>query len=234
MKTNDSILKVSSFNPSFLNKDNLYQLFSIMLLSFTVISCVTINIYFPAAAAEKVAEQIIDDVLQSGEPNIEQKNDSDNDINKTQGWLESGPLKHQQSYSTNALVAIVNFIIPAAEAGQANISIDTGKIRSIRKNMEKRQAKLQPYYSSGAVGFTNNGLIAVVSSSGLSIKQKSTVKKLVKSENNDRQALYSEIANANGHPEWKSDIQKTFSKTWINKISSGWMYQSNSGNWTKK
>ena len=31
---------------------------------FALASCVTINIYFPAAAAEKAADQIIDDVLQ--------------------------------------------------------------------------------------------------------------------------------------------------------------------------
>ncbi len=229
MKTNDLLL-----NPSFLNKDVYSRFFSIALLSLTVISCVTINIYFPAAAAEKVAEQIVDDVLHSGESDIEHKKNSDGDINKTQGWLEPDYLEHQQALPTSALLAIVNFVIPVAEAGQANISIDSPKIRSIRKSMEKRQAKLRPYYNSGAVGFTNNGLIASVSHSGLSIKQKSTVKKLIKSENNDRLALYSEIASANGHPEWKSDIQKTFSKTWINKISAGWMYQSNSGKWKKK
>jgi uncharacterized protein YdbL (DUF1318 family) len=203
----------------------------VLLVSISLISCVTINIYFPAAAAEKVAEQIVNDVLQSGgSPASETKKKETND----QGQLELKQSYPSYSHSTQALLSIVNFIIPVAEAGQANISIDSPKIRSIRKSMEKRQAKLAPYYRSAAVGFTNKGLIASVSSKGLSIKQKSTVSKLVKAENRDRLALYSEIANANGHPEWQADIQKTFSKTWISKISKGWMYQSASGKWVRK
>jgi len=36
----------------------------LILLSTVLTACVTINIYFPAAAAERVADQIIDDVWQ--------------------------------------------------------------------------------------------------------------------------------------------------------------------------
>ncbi len=218
------MVKIMTTNTLSLRKHHFHQLLSAMLISLTVISCVTINIYFPAAAAEKVAEQIVDEVLHSEDPVIEEKK-TDND----QGYL------HQKRHFTEkALLAIVNFIVPAAQAGQADISIDSPKIRSIRKSMEKRQSKLSKYYKSGAVGFTNNGLIASVSNQGLSVKQKSSVNKLIKAENNDRRALYAEIANANGHPEWQSDIQKTFSRTWINKISAGWMYQTSAGKWTRK
>lgn len=35
-----------------------------LLLAATVSACVTINIYFPAAAAEKAADKIIDEVWQ--------------------------------------------------------------------------------------------------------------------------------------------------------------------------
>ncbi|MCP3849217.1 MAG: YdbL family protein [Gammaproteobacteria bacterium] len=202
-----------------------------LLVGLTVISCVTINIYFPAAAAEKVAEQIVNDVLNSGEEGAEQKVKPEIDNNQSLNGNSSEPLIY---FGQRALLAVVDFIIPAAEAGQADLSINSPKIKSIRSSMEKRQSKLRPYYNSGAVGFTNNGLIANVSNAGLSVKQKSTVKKLVRSENKDRKALYSEIARANGHPEWETDIQKTFSKTWINNISAGWMYQNKSGQWNKK
>jgi hypothetical protein len=36
----------------------------ILMLAGFLVSCVTINIYFPAAAAQEVADQIIDDVWQ--------------------------------------------------------------------------------------------------------------------------------------------------------------------------
>jgi hypothetical protein len=37
-------------------------------LSATLSACVTINIYFPAAAAEKVADKLIDDIWQLDTP----------------------------------------------------------------------------------------------------------------------------------------------------------------------
>ncbi len=41
------------------------NIFALMLMMMTALSaCVTINIYFPAAAAEKAADKIIDDVWQ--------------------------------------------------------------------------------------------------------------------------------------------------------------------------
>ena len=39
-----------------------------VLLAATVSACVTINIYFPAAAAEKAADKIIDEVWQLKNP----------------------------------------------------------------------------------------------------------------------------------------------------------------------
>lgn len=47
-------------------------LMSALLVTSLLSACVTINIYFPAAAAEKAADKIIDDVWQlnpNGQPN---------------------------------------------------------------------------------------------------------------------------------------------------------------------
>lgn len=203
------------------------QLLLGLLISFSIISCVTINIYFPAAAAEEAAEKIVDEVLNTAplQPEVDQAPDQ---------TFRTTPTMINTALIESPLIAFINFIIPAAEAGQANISINSAKIRSIRNNMKNRQSKLKPFYQSATIGFTNNGFIASVTNKGLSVKQKSTAKKLINAENNDRKALYREIANANGHPEWQDDIQKTFSQTWISKISSGWMYQTASGQWKKK
>ena len=40
------------------------SMIAVILLAGTVSACVTINIYFPAAAAEKAADKIIDEVWQ--------------------------------------------------------------------------------------------------------------------------------------------------------------------------
>jgi hypothetical protein len=41
----------------------------LLILSVALNACVTINVYFPAAAAEKAADKIIDEVLQSRQAN---------------------------------------------------------------------------------------------------------------------------------------------------------------------
>ena len=226
----------------------LRQLLLGLLISFSIISCVTINIYFPAAAAEEAAEKIVDEVLNTDhlntdevKPELNQSPDQTLNLLPGDSRIESQRESQRVSQSfintqiiESSLVSVINFFIPAAQAGQANISIDSAKIRSIRNNMKQRQSKLNSFYQSGSIGFTNKGFIASVSDKGLSIKQKSTAKKLINAENNDRKALYREIANANGHPEWQNDIQKTFAQTWIAKIPSGWMYQTSAGQWKKK
>lgn len=40
------------------------KILSLLALTLAVSACVTINIYFPAAAAEKAADKIIDEVWQ--------------------------------------------------------------------------------------------------------------------------------------------------------------------------
>jgi hypothetical protein len=45
-------------------KSNLTKSISLLALIAGLSACVTINIYFPAAAAEKAADKIIDDVWQ--------------------------------------------------------------------------------------------------------------------------------------------------------------------------
>ena len=41
---------------------------TLALASFSLAACVTINIYFPAAATEKAADKIIDEVWQTPKP----------------------------------------------------------------------------------------------------------------------------------------------------------------------
>ena len=212
---------------SIYNQYRLRQYFLALLVTLSVASCVTINIYFPAAAAEKAAEKIVDDVLNTGNSQPPAQENEQKSSDNTQSFYLSP--------SQRVILSITDFFIPTAQAaGQANLNIDSPAIRAIQNSMKKRQAKLRPFYDSGAVGFTNNGLIAIANASALSLKQKSIAKKLISAENKDRMNLYREIAKANGHPEWQADIQNTFAKTWIRKISPGWMYQTSSGQWKKK
>lgn len=55
------------------------SLISLLAINILLSSCVTINIYFPAAAAEKVADKIIEEVWQTDEEaDTEEKTDKNN------------------------------------------------------------------------------------------------------------------------------------------------------------
>jgi uncharacterized protein YdbL (DUF1318 family) len=68
----------------------------------------------------------------------------------------------------------------------------------------------------------------------VALAERNKLRKLVADDNADRNSLYREIASANGHPEWESDIRSTFAERWIANARAGWYYKSKAGAWTKK
>jgi len=190
------------------------------LTALTLAACVTINVYFPAAAAEKAADRIIEDV-----------------------WGPEGKPKGGEQSSLDAmrpgevLVAALgralDLVVPAAEA-QADLDISSPAIRRLVSSMESRHGQLEPYYASGAVGLTADGLVELRDPNAVPLAERNTVRRLVADENADRNALYREIAAANGKPEWESDIRTTFAQRWIAKARSGWWYRDAAGGWQQK
>ncbi len=59
-------------------------------------------------------------------------------------------------------------------------------------------------------------------------------KAAVAAENRDRDAVYREIAVANGQPGWEDQIRQTFAQQWIRNARPGWFYQNANGNWQQK
>lgn len=186
-------------------------------------ACVTINVYFPAAAAENAADKLIKEIY-----GIEQ---SEQD---TEAAPEPADRETSQHYQTSdLLIALVNFIFPKAHAQQADINVSTPAINQIKSQMTARHKKLSAFYASGAVGMEGNGLIRIKDIKSVSLDKRNTVKKLVSDENRDRNALYTEIARANSHPEWESEIRSTFARRWIANAPSGWWYNTE-GSWKQK
>lgn len=187
------------------------------LVSLTMLlaSCVTINVYFPAAAAEKAADTIIEEVW-GKDP---QSNDS------------SG-LEPKSPVTQTVLVALVEFFFPAAHA-QADLEISTPEVSRLTASMKARHRDLSAYYEVGAAGLSRDGLISVRDAKLVPLNERNRLKQLVAAENADRNALYKEIAIANGHPEWERDIRNTFASRWIQKARAGAWYDKGSG-WQQK
>jgi len=182
-------------------------------------ACVTINIYFPAAAAEKAADEIIKDI-QSITP-------------EKQAPTPKSELSDRQLSLLHWLDTAMNAVISSAQAAEADLAIDSADIRQLRASMEKRFTSLQPLYAAGTIGIKADGFLAVKDAAGVALKDRNQVTKLVAAENADRQKLYQAIANANGHPEWVAQIKATFAARWISNAQPGWWYQS-SGSWKQK
>lgn len=116
----------------------------------------------------------------------------------------------------------------------ADLEINTPGISAIKSAMQARHGELAGFYASGAVGLTRDALVAMHDANAVPLAQRQKVNSLVAAENNDRNALYKEIASANGHPEWEAEVRNTFAQRWVQKAQSGWWYQDSSGAWAKK
>ncbi|MCK9396215.1 MAG: YdbL family protein [Methylobacter sp.] len=190
-----------------------------VLSALLLTACVTINIYFPAAAAEKAADEIIKDI-QGITPQ------------KTEPKPKAG-LSDWQVSMYRLIDTAINVVVSSAHADEADLAIDSAEIRQLRATLESRFASLQPLYAAGYIGIQADGLLAVRDIESVPLKDRNQVTKLVAAENADRQSLYQAIANANGHPDWATQIKSTFAGRWVTNAQAGWWYQS-SGSWKQK
>ena len=198
--------------------------YSFLMAILLAAACVTINVYFPAAAAESAADKIIKEVYGKDEPVQEHKQPA------TDPDQSSTP----EPQGLHLMGSIINILIPATYAQQPDLNISTPGIERLKSMMTSRHQQLSPFYASGAVGMENNGLISIREESAISLKDRNTVKKLVADENRDRNAMYAEIAKANGHPEWEDQIRDTFARRWVANAPRGWWYIGASGSWQQK
>lgn len=194
-----------------------------LMFAVMLAACVTVNVYFPAAAAQQAADQIIDTVTGS----------------KPQSSTGEPPRSYNQSEKPGILLVAMGraleMLIPAAHAqGAANLDISTPEIRAVTQSMQARFGQLEKYFASGALGLSSDGLIAERDTSSVPLAERAVVKRLVAEDNRDRATLYAEIAKANGHPEWEADIRQTFARRWIERgAKPGWYYQE-AGGWKQK
>lgn len=191
-------------------------------LAVALVGCVTINVYFPEAAAQKAADQFIGNVLGPA------------GASAAPAPKEQKPAPASGGSQPSAM--LLDLLIPAAQAADVpDIRIQTSATAAISSRMQARfQGPLGQLLDSGAVGFTHDGMVAMRDAAKVPLSQRAQANATVADENRDRTALYREVANANNHPEWESQIRATFAKSWIEKAHAGWYYQNAAGAWQKK
>lgn len=128
----------------------------------------------------------------------------------------------------------LGFFLCISLASAVDFQAGSPAVTQLKQNIKQRHSQLIPFYDSGAVGLTRDGLIVLRDSNTVPLSGRQSVNTLVTTENQDRNALYREIALANNHPEWESDIRSTFAQRWIKWARPGWWYQQENGSWQKK
>jgi uncharacterized protein YdbL (DUF1318 family) len=194
-------------------------------LGACLVACVTVNVYFPEAAAERAADLFIQDVYGKGESGAGES------VPPADSPQSSIVMPVTALFALGA--AIRDVVIPTAAAQGIDINIQTPAINALKQAMERRHQQLKPHYASGAVGMAATGLITLRDASLVPLQARNQVKKLVVDENADRNRLYGEIAKANAHPEWEPDIRGIFAERWVGNAPGGWWYQSG-GSWRQK
>lgn len=182
---------------------------------FALAACVTINVYFPAAEAQEAAEEFVEKVL--------------GDEAAAGGNPQSSLQPARRGFS------VMDLLISPAAAQTADITIRTPAIQAIQDRMAARfQGGMQAHFDSGALGFGKDGRVVVRDATKIALKDRVAVNQLVAEDNRDRDAVYREIAVANGHPEWEGQIRETFARQWVASARAGWWYQAADGSWKQK
>jgi uncharacterized protein YdbL (DUF1318 family) len=217
----------------------LLKLSALLLPVALLASCVTINVYFPAAEAQKAAEEFVEDVIgdaptaSGGSASLE-RGEAARFVAAT---VEGRDVVPARVFShTETRFDPVGFFITSAHAQEnVDIRIRTPAIQAIQTRMAERfQSTLAPLFDAGAMGFGNDGLVVLRDPAKVPLAQRTAANQAVAEENRDRNAVYREIAVANGHPEWETQIRQTFAKEWVAQARAGWWYQDSAGAWKQK
>jgi uncharacterized protein YdbL (DUF1318 family) len=225
------------------------------LLWTALAACVTVNIYFPAAAADRAADHIISEVwgeagaprgpapdtVPTAEPGAAPAGDGESGGDaapEAEGEADFGVGldvgDRLGTLSASVLEAVLSALVPPAAAAEPELNISTPAIRRLEASMKRRYGSMEPYFQNGAIGLTNNGSVAVRDLKVVGLRERGRVKLLVDEENADRKSLYREIAKANHQPGWEGKIREVFARRWINRAPGGWYYQDASGRWKQK
>ena len=191
---------------------------SLGLGTLLLAACVTINVYFPAAEAQQAAREFVEKV-----------------IGEETGAAPAPQADPGEGGDGSGGFALLDLIISPAHAQSADVTIRTPAIQAIQDRMAARfQAELEPHFGSGALGFGRDGLVVLRDAASVPLKARAALNQAVADDNRDRNAVYREIAVANGHPEWETQIRETFARQWVQSARAGWWYQDADGSWKQK
>jgi uncharacterized protein len=188
-------------------------IFPIWILSI-VMACVTVNVYFPAKAVEKKAEDIVDEIRKIEPPLPKPTPDPESSLKKWYGLILASGLAHAQ------------------KGGEGSNPV----VQNLKHQIRERFPKLVPFFQKGVIGEGRTGLVEIFrENKGLTTAEKNELKALVDTENRDRYALYQEVAKSmNISSDQIGKVQRIFAGKWQQSADRGWWIQKEDRTWVQK
>lgn len=185
-------------------------------------ACITVNVYFPEAAIKDLSKQIEEQVQKEAEKKQQEE---------PKPAEEAAP---QGGATSNLLDALLGATV--AHAQVADPGVTSPAIRKIIDSRASRVAQLDAFKGQGVIGENNRGLVEARNLESLAdLKARAEVQRLVKAENTDREALYKEIAAAEGVDlSQLPRIQETYAETLRANAKPGHWVQGPDGAWKQK
>jgi uncharacterized protein YdbL (DUF1318 family) len=178
------------------------------MLGFFV-ACVTVNVYFPAKEVERKAGDIVDDIRK----------------------MEPSPPKSPSSPQSSGdyFRARIRF------GGLAFAQQDSPAVSALKQRIRERFPRLLPYFQKGAIGENLNGYLELRDLGALSAAERNEIRSLTDAENQDRRALYQEVAKSLSiTPDQIGKVQRIFAEKWQHAAEKGWWIQREDGQWIRK
>lgn len=201
------------------------------LAILTAAACVTINVYFPEEAVRDLAVQIEDAV----ERRAEAQDGGGSSEPAAEPPVEEAATEPQTVWIPGLIVHLLG---PAPAYAQGDVvapEISNPAIRAIIASRAKRANELARLKQQGVVGENNRALVEIRSLDSLELRERASVQKLVKEENEDRETMFKEIAAATGADlSTLPQIRTTYAETIRQKAAKGDPIQLPDGSWTRK
>jgi uncharacterized protein YdbL (DUF1318 family) len=117
--------------------------------------------------------------------------------------------------------------IPVQTAYAAEIKESSPRVQQIANNMKTRFAEVEAAKKTGAVGENNRGLLEMVKPDAIAdADQRNNVQRVIAADNEDRKALYQEIARLNSDQNLTvSTIERVYAQKRLERAKSGEVFQ---------
>lgn len=123
--------------------------------------------------------------------------------------------------------SVWNALDPVSTAYAAEVKEDSARVTQIAASMKARFAEVEAAKKTGAVGENNRGFLELVKADAIAdADKKNAVQKTIAAENDDRKALYQEVARLNSDQNMTvGAVERVYAQKRLERAKSGELFQ---------